>query len=164
MMAKYRKRPIAIEAIQMSEPFTTQTMEGELSGKAGDWLITGVGGEQYPCDDGVFRQTYDAVGEAGDDGFEQVMERTWRLCEYGDCVEYTCTGGISIPTELLALLDSLAAAHADVVAERDSYRDVAHKLARYVLPDSDTLTIRQLVETADAVLEAAEEDPDDIQA
>ena len=61
-------------------------------------------------------------------------------------------------------LNDMAAAHAVVVAERDSYRDVAHKLARYVLPDSDTLTIRQLVDAADAVCEAAEEDPNGIQA
>ena len=61
-------------------------------------------------------------------------------------------------------IDAMAAAHADVVAERDSYREVARKLARYVLPDSDTLTIRQLVEAADAVCEAAEEAADDIQA
>ena len=52
-------------------------------------------------------------------------------------------------------VDGMAAAHADVVAERDSYREVAHKLARYVLPDSDTLTFQQLVETADAVCDAA---------
>jgi len=61
---------------------------------------------------------------------------------------------------LMLYLDAMAAAHADVVAERDSYRDVAHKLARYVLPDSDTLTIRQLVDAADAVCEAAEEGDD----
>ena len=62
-MPKYCKRPIVIDAVQMPEAFTTHTMEGELSGKAGDWLITGVRGEQYPCDDGVFRQTYDLVEE-----------------------------------------------------------------------------------------------------
>ena len=57
-------------------------------------------------------------------------------------------------------VDGMAAAHADAVAERDSYRDVARKLARYVLPDSDTLTFQQLVEIADAVCEAAEDAAD----
>lgn len=56
---KWRKRPIVITAQRMREPFTTQTMEGEISGNAGDWLITGVLSEQYPCNDGVFRQTYE---------------------------------------------------------------------------------------------------------
>ena len=69
-------------------------------------------------------------------------------------------GSVHVPSEMERQVDFLRIAHAVVVAERDSYRDVAHKLARYVLPDIDTLTIQQLVETADAVQEAAEEAAD----
>lgn len=29
----------------------------------GDWLITGVRGERYPCKDGIFRETYEPAGE-----------------------------------------------------------------------------------------------------
>lgn len=58
-MALYIKRPIPIEAVQQSEPFAVETLEGTMRGKAGDWLITGVRGEQYPCDDEIFRETYD---------------------------------------------------------------------------------------------------------
>lgn len=28
----------------------------------GDWIITGVRGEKYPCKDEIFRQTYEPVG------------------------------------------------------------------------------------------------------
>lgn len=58
---EWRKLPVVIKAKRMREHFVTQTMEGELAGKPGDWLITGVRGEQYPCDDGVFRQTYESA-------------------------------------------------------------------------------------------------------
>jgi len=93
--------------------------------------------------------------------FKQAMESAR---EWSQKPEYTCPGWDmprQVHTDALdTALDAMAAAHAVVVAERDSYRDVAHKLARYVLPDSDTLTIRQLVDAADAVCEAAEEGDD----
>ena len=56
---RWRKRPVVISAQRMKQPFVTKTMEGELAGKAGDWLITGIKGEQYPCDHAVFIGTYD---------------------------------------------------------------------------------------------------------
>lgn len=28
----------------------------------GDWIITGVRGEKYPCKDEIFRQTYEPIG------------------------------------------------------------------------------------------------------
>lgn len=53
------KRPIAIRCIQIDEPFMVETMEGELKGKKGDWLMVGINGEMYPCDDEIFKKTYD---------------------------------------------------------------------------------------------------------
>ena len=93
--------------------------------------------------------------------FERAMGKAWAECsdvriEWNECdVRWQ-----AYTHDIRSALNALAAAHAVVVAERDSYRDVAHKLARYVLPDSDTLTIRQLVDAADAVCEAAEEGDD----
>lgn len=55
---KYIKRSIAIEATQQSEEFTVETLEGTMSGKPGDYLVTGVNGEQYPCDKEIFEKTY----------------------------------------------------------------------------------------------------------
>lgn len=60
-MGKYRKKPVVIEAVQMDKTFVVQTLEGKMAGQAGDWLITGVEGEQYPCADRIFKQTYEEV-------------------------------------------------------------------------------------------------------
>ena len=62
-MAQYRKRPIVVDAEWMSEPFLVETLEGCMQGPAGDYLITGVEGEQYPCAASVFEATYDKVEE-----------------------------------------------------------------------------------------------------
>jgi len=62
-MTKYRKKPIIIEATQKKHVFTVNTMEGTMIGKAGDFLITGINGEQYPCDKEIFMQTYEIVKE-----------------------------------------------------------------------------------------------------
>jgi len=90
--------------------------------------------------------------------FENAMEQAQRWCEYPVIRWNERRSNWQADTGVVKLyLNAMAAAHADVVAERDSYREVARKLARYVLPDSDTLTFQQLVEIADAVCEAAED-------
>lgn len=38
-----------------------KTDEGDMKLREGDWLITGVEGEKYPCRDSVFQQTYELV-------------------------------------------------------------------------------------------------------
>lgn len=38
-----------------------QTLEGPLRASIGDWIITGVRGEQYPCKPDVFEKTYKEV-------------------------------------------------------------------------------------------------------
>lgn len=35
--------------------------EGQVALCPGDWLITGVRGEHYPCKDGIFQATYDPL-------------------------------------------------------------------------------------------------------
>lgn len=62
-MAKYRKRPVIVEAVQITEPMKIETLEGVMEGRPGDWLITGVKGERYFCKDDVFRETYEPVDE-----------------------------------------------------------------------------------------------------
>lgn len=59
----YRKRPVVIRARRIPEPFTVETLAGTMQGKAGDWLVTGVKGEQYPVDDEIFRATYELADE-----------------------------------------------------------------------------------------------------
>ena len=59
----YRKKPITIYAKQMDKPFELKTLEGTMMGKAGDYLIIGVKGEEYPCDKEIFELSYDEVEE-----------------------------------------------------------------------------------------------------
>ncbi len=37
------------------------TLEGNHIVCVGDWIITGIAGEQYPCKPDIFEQTYDAA-------------------------------------------------------------------------------------------------------
>jgi hypothetical protein len=52
------KKPIRIRCVQIQEPFEVETMEGNLKGKAGDWLMVGIYGEMYPIDREIFEKTY----------------------------------------------------------------------------------------------------------
>ena len=77
---KYRKKPVVIEAVQWFklgdhpkvEPLhprnpgfedygRIETLEGEHVVTPGDWIITGVKGECYPCKPDIFEMTYEAV-------------------------------------------------------------------------------------------------------
>ncbi len=53
----YRKT-VLTKAVQMTEPFSVQTLEGTMEGKSGDWLMIGASGEMYPCDAEIFAKTY----------------------------------------------------------------------------------------------------------
>lgn len=54
---KFRKITPA-EAVQMTDPFEVDTLEGTMRGKAWDYLVRGVRGELYPVDRGIFEATY----------------------------------------------------------------------------------------------------------
>ena len=77
---KYRKKPLAVEAtqwwpgkgledelgIKCSGPlggYYIDTLEGSLHLSPGDWIITGVKGERYPCKPDIFEATYEPVEE-----------------------------------------------------------------------------------------------------
>lgn len=83
-MPKFRKKPVVIEAEQwfpgtpvdgVIEGRTGQyngeqttyfdafvnTLEGVHGVTPGDWIITGVKGEKYPCKPDIFAMTYDPV-------------------------------------------------------------------------------------------------------
>lgn len=86
MTHRFRKKPIEIEAVQMptkdgdlhasplwlreamerqdvfymsSGDFSVRTLEGVMTGRAGDWIIKGVEGEIYPCKRTIFEATYE---------------------------------------------------------------------------------------------------------
>jgi hypothetical protein len=74
-MAKYRKKPVVIEATQFNGQREIEgmcfcgnpqfphvhTLEGSMRVDHGDWIITGVKGEHYPCKPDIFKQTYEKV-------------------------------------------------------------------------------------------------------
>lgn len=56
---KYRKKPVVIEAYQTDKELDIETLEGTMHASVGDYIITGVRGEQYPCKPEIFEQTYE---------------------------------------------------------------------------------------------------------
>ena len=56
---KFRKRPIVVDAEQCTEKTIIHTLEGDMIADAGDWIITGVKGEKYPCKSDIFWATYE---------------------------------------------------------------------------------------------------------
>ena len=58
---KYRKKPVTIEAYQTDEEIEIETLEGTMKANKGDYIITGIHGEQYPCKPDIFKETYEEV-------------------------------------------------------------------------------------------------------
>lgn len=81
---KYRKKPVVIDAVQWNgfgkvpvipeikklDPYNESgkvnlgwipTLEGGHVVTPGDWIVTGVENEKYPCKPGIFAQTYEKV-------------------------------------------------------------------------------------------------------
>ena len=72
-MGRYLKKQVVVEAVQWfrhgDHPAVipspedgaagyVDTPEGRLKVQAGDWIITGIAGENYPCKADVFEQLY----------------------------------------------------------------------------------------------------------
>ncbi len=45
---------------------TIPTLEGDHRANYGDWIITGIKGEKYPCKPNIFEQTYEPVDTESD--------------------------------------------------------------------------------------------------
>lgn len=76
-MAKYRKKPVVIEAVQFVGNFDEiekfiggdaefrdgkllgATLEGQLWASPKDFIIKGINGEFYPCKPDIFEKTYE---------------------------------------------------------------------------------------------------------
>lgn len=54
---------LATDAAVFSVRAFVKTLEGEMTITPGDWLITGVKGEKYPCKPDIFEATYEPVGD-----------------------------------------------------------------------------------------------------
>ncbi|MBS6685221.1 hypothetical protein [Thomasclavelia spiroformis] len=60
---KVRKKPVIVEAYQTDRTVYIDTLEGRMKAEKGDWIITGINGEQYPCKPDIFEKTYDIIKE-----------------------------------------------------------------------------------------------------
>jgi|GEM_PF-659610 len=76
-MPKFRKKPIVVEALKCEERQVIYTLEGNLYANVGDWIITGVNGEKYPCKSDIFEKTYEPFNES---------EKTVERIEFKNCV------------------------------------------------------------------------------
>ena len=56
---KFRKKPVVIDAVLATEATDIKTLEGVMRADPGDWIITGVKGERYPCKPDIFAATYE---------------------------------------------------------------------------------------------------------
>lgn len=61
---KFRKKPVIVEAYQTIQSQIIHTLEGDMLASPGDWIITGVNGEQYPCKPDIFEKTYEEVKQS----------------------------------------------------------------------------------------------------
>ena len=69
-----KKRPVVVKAIQINEPFRVNSLEGDYKqGKAGDYLIKGIDGENYICDKAIFEKTYDFI-DAQESNLKKLIE------------------------------------------------------------------------------------------
>lgn len=61
---KYRHRPeITVTAHQAESDGVISTLEGDMAYVAGDYIVTGTAGEQWPVKAEIFRATYEEVEE-----------------------------------------------------------------------------------------------------
>lgn len=64
---RYRKKPVVVEVrgpIEFTEDIVT--LEGVMRADVGDYIITGVKGEHYPCKPDIFHATYEPAHQQGE--------------------------------------------------------------------------------------------------
>ena len=97
---KYRKKPVIVEAYQTDKEIIIHTLEGDMKANVGDYIITGVKGEQYPCKPDIFEKTYEMVGgkqisdnkvviEAYKEFAEKIIDKRINTTKYGEVVLLT---------------------------------------------------------------------------
>lgn len=60
---KYVKKPVIVEAYKTEREMIIHTLEGDMKANPGDYIITGINGEQYPCKPDIFIKTYEELKE-----------------------------------------------------------------------------------------------------
>ncbi len=59
MIQTYIKKPVIVKAYQTDKSMKIKTLEGTMTAEPGDYIITGIKGEQYPCKPDIFEKTYE---------------------------------------------------------------------------------------------------------
>jgi hypothetical protein len=63
MKYKVQKKAIIVDAEISDHDQIIHTLEGDMLARKGDWIITGVAGEKYPCKPDIFDKTYIVLGK-----------------------------------------------------------------------------------------------------
>lgn len=72
---RFRKKPVEILAeYNDAGAMTINTLEGDMLASPGDWIITGVNGEKYPCKPDVFEKTYEPADEEAELKWKEVYK------------------------------------------------------------------------------------------
>ena len=101
IVKRYKKRPVVIEAVQLSEDnmeyvarwcggreafsyegrrvVNIPTLEGTMIGQIGDWIIKGISGEFYPCKNDIFEKTYEI--ESGHTVVDNITAREKKMVQ-----------------------------------------------------------------------------------
>ncbi|GAE37140.1 MULTISPECIES: hypothetical protein [Bacillaceae] len=58
---KFIKKPVIVEAYQVSEEVKIETLEGRMIASPGDWIVKGIHGEKYPVKPDIFEKTYQPI-------------------------------------------------------------------------------------------------------
>lgn len=58
-----RKKQVEVTAYQTNSIQYIDTLEGKMKANIGDWIVTGVNGEQYPVKPDIFQKTYEIISE-----------------------------------------------------------------------------------------------------
>lgn len=61
MIKEFVKKPVRVKAYQTNKIKLIETLEGTMRADKGDWIVTGINGEQYPVKPDIFEKTYEAI-------------------------------------------------------------------------------------------------------
>lgn len=63
----FRKKPVIVQAYECQEKMIIHTLEGDMKANPGDFVITGIRGEKYPCKPDIFWKTYEEIENQSED-------------------------------------------------------------------------------------------------
>ena len=79
-MAKYRRKPIVVDAVKLTKSITVDSEEGTAVGNPGDYLVTEPNGKQYPISAKDFEKMYAPVSENFD--MLLIAKKVYRVIKY----------------------------------------------------------------------------------